>query len=164
MGITGVAAFGCRGMCYQGYACTYLHRVPTSADNAAMLRNTSQDIFGREKLPDHLDNRKGAGSYDRDMTTLYVHYGGAGHYATPQLRHLLLENFGEFGPIKRIYIVPAKTIAFVTYHWRASAEFAKEAMDSQTLTGSTMHEVRCLAAMPCGLWLLLVMLVPRRKL
>jgi len=26
---------------------------------------------------------------------------GAGHYATPQLRHLLLENFGVFGPIRR---------------------------------------------------------------
>lgn len=75
------------------------------------------------------------------MTTLYVNYGGAGHYATPQLRHLLLQNFGEFGPIRSIYIVPAKTIAFVKYHWRASAEFAKEAMDSQTLTGSTMKEV-----------------------
>jgi len=45
-------------------------------DHAAL--DDSQDIFGREKLPDHLDNRKGAGSYDRDMTTLYVHYGGAG--------------------------------------------------------------------------------------
>eukprot|EP00878_Enallax_costatus_P015387 GHUV01016118.1.p1 GENE.GHUV01016118.1~~GHUV01016118.1.p1 ORF type:complete len:468 (+),score=148.03 GHUV01016118.1:207-1610(+) len=133
--------FFAKGMCYQGYSCTYLHRVPTSADNAAMYRNTSQDIFGREKMPDHLDNRKGAGSYDRDMTTLYVNYGGAGHYATPQLRHLLVQNFGEFGSIKRVYIVPSKTIAFVTFHWRASAEFAKEAMDSQTLTGSTMNEV-----------------------
>eukprot|EP00879_Flechtneria_rotunda_P022928 GHRR01024234.1.p1 GENE.GHRR01024234.1~~GHRR01024234.1.p1 ORF type:complete len:133 (+),score=21.07 GHRR01024234.1:1189-1587(+) len=128
-------------MCYQGYLCTYLHRLPTLADNEAMTRNTSQDIFGRQKLPDHLDNRKGAGSYDRDMTTLYVNYGGAGHYATPQLRHLLLDNFGQFGPIRTIYIVPAKTIAFVKYHWRASAEFGKEAMDGQTLTGSTMQEV-----------------------
>ena len=78
-------------MCYQGPDCPYLHRLPTSADNAAMVRTTGMDIFGREKLPDGLDNRKGAGSYERDMTTLYVHYGGAGHYAVPQLRHLLQE-------------------------------------------------------------------------
>jgi hypothetical protein len=52
-------------MCYQGSACTYLHRLPTSADNAAMERDTGRDIFGRDKLPDNLDNRKGAGSYDR---------------------------------------------------------------------------------------------------
>jgi len=56
-----------------------------------MARTISMDIFGREKMPNGLDNRKGAGSYDRDMTTLYVHYGGAGHYAVPQLRHLLLQ-------------------------------------------------------------------------
>eukprot|EP00775_Hariotina_reticulata_P011684 gene11684-11827_t len=133
--------FFAKGMCYQGYLCTYLHRLPICADDEAYARTTSQDIFGREKLPDQLDNRKGAGSYDRDMTTLYVHYGGAGHYATPQLRHLLLENFGVFGPIRSIYIVPAKTIAFVKFHWRVSAEFAKEAMDSQPLTGSSMREV-----------------------
>lgn len=53
----------------------------------------------------------------------------------------LLQNFGEFGPVKRIHIVPTKTIAFVKYHWRVSAEFAREAMDQQQLTGSTLNEV-----------------------
>lgn len=119
-------------MCYQGAECPYLHRLPTSADNEAMARTISMDIFGRcghtprqtrpdmqhahvsssragcadgssvaawycslvvcrEKMPAGLENKKGAGSYELDMTTLYVHYGGAGHYAVPQLRHLLLE-------------------------------------------------------------------------
>lgn len=54
-----------RGMCYEGSACTFLHRLPTAADNAAMERDTSRDIFGRDKMPDGMDNRKGAGSYDR---------------------------------------------------------------------------------------------------
>jgi hypothetical protein len=75
------------------------------------------------------------------MTTLYVNYGGAGHYATPQLRHLLLQDFGCFGPVRSIHIVPAKTIAFVRFHWRASAEFAKEAMDGKCLRESKMNEV-----------------------
>lgn len=56
-----------------------------------MTRNISMDIFGRDKMPAGLENRKGAGSYERDMMTLYVNYGGAGHYAVPQLRHLLLQ-------------------------------------------------------------------------
>lgn len=56
-----------------------------------MTRNISMDIFGRDKLPAGLENKQGAGSYERDMTTLYVNYGGAGHYAVPQLRHLLLQ-------------------------------------------------------------------------
>jgi hypothetical protein len=30
-----------------------------------MERDTGRDIFGRDKLPDNMDNRKGAGSYDR---------------------------------------------------------------------------------------------------
>ena len=41
---------------------------------------------------------------------------------------ILQDNFDEWGPIERIYNVASKTIAFVQYYWRASAEFAKEAM------------------------------------
>jgi hypothetical protein len=37
----------CRGMCYQGSECPYLHRLPTSADNEAMAQTISMDIFGR---------------------------------------------------------------------------------------------------------------------
>eukprot|EP00883_Tetradesmus_obliquus_P015807 jgi/Sobl393_1/8964/SZX79374.1 len=133
--------FFAKGMCYEGSACTFLHRLPTAADNAAMERDTSRDIFGRDKMPDGMDNRKGAGSYDRDMTTLYVNYGGAGHYAAQQLRHMLLQDFGCFGPVRSIHIVPSKTIAFIRFHWCASAEFAKEAMDGQCLRESKMHEV-----------------------
>lgn len=87
----------CRGMCSQGPDCPYLHRLPSSADNAAMARNIAMDIFGREKAPAGMENKKGAGSYELDMTTLYVNYGGAGHYAVPQLRHLLLQVRGVSG-------------------------------------------------------------------
>jgi hypothetical protein len=52
-----------RGLCAEGPACRYLHRLPTAADAAAHVRDNSQDIFGRERLPDRLDNRCGAGSY-----------------------------------------------------------------------------------------------------
>ncbi|KAF8069391.1 cwc2 [Scenedesmus sp. PABB004] len=134
-----------RGMCYQGSACTYLHRLPTAADDAAYARATGSDIFGRDKLPERFDGtgRRGdapAATLQRDMTTLYVHYGGAGAYAVQHLRDLLLTNFGAFGPVRSVYVVPSKTIAFVRFHWRASAEFAKEAMDGQHLEGSTQGE------------------------
>ena len=42
--------------------------------------------------------------------------------------HQMQDNFDEWGPVERIYNVASKTIAFVQYYWRASAEFAKEAM------------------------------------
>ena len=35
-----------------------------------------------------------------------------------------------------------REIAFIKFHWRVSAEFAREALDQQQLTGSTLHEVR----------------------
>ena len=47
------------------------------------------------------------------------------------------DNFDEWGPIERIYNVASKTIAFVQYYWRASAEFAKEAM--QVIEFTTEH-------------------------
>ncbi len=46
------------------------------------------------------------------------------------------DNFDEWGPIERIYNVASKTIAFVQYYWRASAEFAKEAMQVSPLMES----------------------------
>lgn len=42
--------------------------------------------------------------------------------------------------LQHVYIVPNKTIAFVRFEWRVSAEFAKEAMNGQTLDGSSMNE------------------------
>ncbi len=80
---------------------------------------------------------------DRDSRTIYVHYGGAGLLPLPKLRPLLEANFGEWGPLQNIHIVPDKTIAFVRYHWRSTAEFAKEAMHGQGLRGSKAAEVLC---------------------
>lgn len=62
-------------------------------------------------------------------------------------RRILQDNFDEWGPIERIYNVASKTIAFVQYYWRASAEFAKEAMQvsaasavqQQLQTDQAMH-------------------------
>jgi hypothetical protein len=90
------------------------------------------------RCPLHTPLPSGTGSYERVCTTLYVHYGGAGSMAGERLRVLMKENFGEWGPIDDIYIVPAKTIAFVRYNWRSSAEFAKAAMHQQTLTGACL--------------------------
>lgn len=62
---------------------------------------------------------------------------------------LCLQNFGEFGPVRGMHIVPSKTIAFIRYHWRVTAEFAHVAMDQQSLQGSTLHEVRVWGCVVC---------------
>ncbi|EFJ51028.1 hypothetical protein VOLCADRAFT_116593 [Volvox carteri f. nagariensis] len=130
-----------KGCCSQGSACTYLHRLPTAEDEAYAVRDLSADIFGREKRAESEGYRSGAGTLDRDNRTLYINYEGAGAYELPKLRQLLDANFSMFGPVNNIYIVHNKTIAFVRYDWRSSAEFAKEAMHKQSLVGSTLGEV-----------------------
>jgi len=51
------------------------------------------------------------------------------------------EDFGCWGPLQRVHIAHKKTLAFVEYEWRSSAEFAKEAMHKQGLTSSTQGEI-----------------------
>lgn len=80
-----------------------------------------------------------AGTFERYNTTLYVLYEGAGSLELPTLRRLLEENFSEWGPLASVYIVPKKTIAFVKYLWRVSAEFAK-------VRGGGNHALRLLHA------------------
>ena len=48
---------------------------------------------------------------------------------------------GPVPPPQDVYVVPNKTIAFVRFHLRASAKFAKEAMSNQQLRGSSTSEV-----------------------
>lgn len=43
-----------RGVCNKGYECTFLHHLPTGADDAG--NDMLHDIFGREK---HRDDRRG---------------------------------------------------------------------------------------------------------
>lgn len=47
------------------------------------------------------------------MALRYVNYEGAGSYDLPKIRELVTDNFSLWGPIKSIYIVHKKTLAFV---------------------------------------------------
>ncbi|EFN52859.1 hypothetical protein CHLNCDRAFT_138339 [Chlorella variabilis] len=144
-----------RGICHHGHSCDFLHRLPTAQDEERHRTDYSHDIFGRERLPGHMDGRKkGVGSYERECKTLYVHYGGAGTLPTEQVRNIVGDNFGEWGPIENVHLVPSKTLAFIRrylqhlrhllplrYQWRSSAEFAKVAMHQQTLRGCDTTEI-----------------------
>ncbi|KAL4439994.1 hypothetical protein ABPG75_002995 [Micractinium tetrahymenae] len=134
-----------RGICHHGADCNFLHRVPTAGDEERHKTDYSHDIFGRERLPEGRDSRKkGVGSYERECRTLYVHYGGAGTLPADQLRKIVWDNFAEWGPLDNVHLVPAKTLAFVRYQWRSSAEFAKAAMHQQTLRGCDTTDKRAL--------------------
>jgi hypothetical protein len=51
-------------------------------------------------------------------------------------------HFGEWGQIEHVHVLTGKGVAFVTYKNLMNAEFAKEAMQGQTLESAEMINVR----------------------
>lgn len=117
-----------RGMCYKGPKCEYLHRLPTSLD----VFNQNVDCFGRDKFANYRDDMAGVGSFLRENRTLFV-----GYIKLPQgrLESLVRKSFQEWGKIDRVKALNNRNFAFVTFHNESNAQFAKEAMSHQTLTG-----------------------------
>lgn len=127
-----VCLYFARGICHHGSDCVYLHRVPNLSDEIRHATRPQYDIFGRDRVAEE-GATKGVGSYARQCTTLYVYLAGAATCPPEHLRQALNKDFGEWGPIQDINVIPNKAIAFVRYEWRSSAEFAKAAMHQQQL-------------------------------
>eukprot|EP00889_Picochlorum_renovo_P007293 jgi/Picre1/34323/NNA_001796.t1 len=70
-----ICLYFARGLCHHGSSCNYVHRVP-DADFELYHRTQPQyDIFGRDRSLDIDASTKGAGSLNRDCTTLYLYLG-----------------------------------------------------------------------------------------
>ncbi|ORM41531.1 Pre-mRNA-splicing factor CWC2 [Babesia sp. Xinjiang] len=126
--------FFAKGCCTLGVKCNYLHRVPTVEDE--FFLDSGVDIFGRERHAKHRDDMSGVGSFMTDCKSLFigdVYPDNAEYNPIDNLKQVLTEEFGRFGRIVELNLVPAKGIAFVTYESRVIAEFAKVAMASQPL-------------------------------
>ncbi|EDO06080.1 RNA recognition motif domain containing protein [Babesia bovis T2Bo] len=126
--------FFAKGCCTLGSKCNYLHRVPTVEDE--FFLDSGVDIFGRERHAKHRDDMSGVGSFMTDCKSLFigdVYPDNAEYNPVDNLKQVLTEEFGRFGRIVELNLVPAKGIAFVTYESRVIAEFAKVAMASQPL-------------------------------
>ena len=132
-GTTAVCVYFARGCCSSGEACEYLHRLPTAFDDAH--NHMMFDIFGRPKHATERDDNGGTGSYMRIGRTLYMFFGGAvdPKWGARRVYDEVSSQFGEFGPIEDVSVKFERRFAFVRYKFRASAEFAKEAMAGQTL-------------------------------
>ncbi|GMK57605.1 hypothetical protein CspeluHIS016_0404390 [Cutaneotrichosporon spelunceum] len=129
--------FFARGCCPYGAECSYLHRLP--APN--QIIEHSRDCFGREKHAEYRDDMGGVGSFNRTNRTLYV---GKIHESPDrdQGKETLLRHFGEWGKIERWNILHNRGIAFVTYKYEANAQFAKEAMQHQSMDMDEILNVR----------------------
>eukprot|EP00158_Paraphelidium_tribonemae_P002508 Partr_v1_DN25427_c0_g1_i4_m53602 putative Involved in the first step of pre-mRNA splicing. Required for cell growth and cell cycle control. Plays a role in the levels of the U1, U4, U5 and U6 snRNAs and the maintenance of the U4 U6 snRNA complex. May provide the link between the nineteen complex NTC spliceosome protein complex and the spliceosome through the U6 snRNA. Associates predominantly with U6 snRNAs in assembled active spliceosomes. Binds directly to the internal stem-loop (ISL) domain o len=129
--------FFARGCCGNGYNCGFLHRIPTAEDEKKFER--TRDCFGRERLRLDKDDMTGAGSFERDNRTIYVSKVGA--YGN-RLYDVIRANFEPFGEIESMKCLFSKGIAFVKYKNRLNAEFAKEAMNEQSLENNETLVIR----------------------
>lgn len=129
-----ICLFFARGCCYRGKKCPYLHCLPSEKDH----RIPTQDCFGRDKTTDYRDDMSGVGLLARTNRTLYV----SGIHMSDQIDDVLSTQFLEFGSIDKIKVLYGKGCAFVSYRLEAEAQFAKEAMDAQSLTGNDVLSVK----------------------
>lgn len=132
-GVTALCYHFARGCCASGEACEYLHRLPTAFDDAH--NHMMLDIFGRPKHHCERNDNDGTGSYMRVGRTLYMFFGGSvdPNWDAKRVYDEVSAQFGEFGPIEDVSVKFERRFAFVRFKFRASAEFAKEAMNGQTL-------------------------------
>lgn len=129
-----ICLFFARGCCYRGKKCPYLHRLPSKSDFGI----PTQDCFGRDKTADYRDDMSGVGLLAYANRTLYV----SGIHVSDDTDSVLSRHFLEFGSIDKIKVLHGKGSAFVSFQLEAEAQFAKEAMDAQSLDGSEVISVR----------------------
>lgn len=129
-----ICFFFAKGCCYKGKDCPFLHRLPQVMDRSL----PAQDCFGRDKTADYRDDMGGVGLMNKANRTLYV----GGLHVSEDIEEVVSRHFLEFGTIARLRVVKAKSCAFVTFQTEAQAQFAKEAMDLQSLDGSDVLSVK----------------------
>lgn len=129
-----ICLFFCRGCCYHGKNCSYLHRLPTEKDYII----PTQDCFGRDKTSDYKDDMNGVGSFNKTNRTLYV----GGLHMNEKVENTLSKHFQEFGSIDKIRVLYNKGCAFISFRLEREAQFAKEAMQSQSLDGNEVLNIR----------------------
>lgn len=131
---TFLCLFFARGCCYLGKKCQYGHRLPRDTD----FFNPTQDCFGRDKTADYRDDMDGVGSINKHNRTLYI----GGLHMHEKIENSLSKHFQEFGSIEKIRVLYSKSCAFVTFRLESEAQFAKEALQNQTLDGKDVMNIR----------------------
>ncbi|KAJ3297481.1 Pre-mRNA-splicing factor, partial [Blyttiomyces sp. JEL0837] len=98
----------------------------------------AQDIFGRDRFRDERDDMGGVGSFEKDNRTLYLGQLGL----SSGLEDSVYKHFVEWGELEYIRVLTGRGVAFVKYKLRTAAEFAKEAMNCQSMDQQEILNVR----------------------
>lgn len=129
-----ICFFFAKGCCYLGKKCPYYHRLPTENDYFM----PTQDCFGRTKTTDYRDDMDGVGSLHRRNRTLYI----GGLHMEKAMENKITKHFQDFGRIEKIRVLYNKNCGFLTYKLESEAQFAKEAMQNQSLDDDEILHVR----------------------
>jgi hypothetical protein len=130
-----------RGCCVLGHKCQFRHQIPTADDERRLT--ITRDIFGRERHAEDKADMSGAGSFSKNNRTLYVGNLAQLYPTQQENESMLRRHFEPYGELEYCRIIPGKNCGFVRYCFRASAEFAKLAMDDGYLdNGNEVIEVR----------------------
>lgn len=129
-----ICLFYARGCCYLGEKCKYHHRLPSETD----CLPPTKDCFGRDKTANYRDDMDGAGSFNKANRTLFV----GGMHISESTEMMISQQFGEFARIDKVRILPSKNCAFVTCMTEPEAQFAKEAMQNQSISNNDVISVR----------------------
>ena len=125
-----------RGHCSNGAECGYHHRIPTDEDELRI--DITHDVFGRERHRNYREDMGGVGSFLRDNRTLYI----SNIKRSSDMENVVKAHFAEWGEMEHVRVIHDKGLAFVKYKLRTTAEFAKEAMQDQSLDHEEIINVR----------------------
>lgn len=129
-----ICIYFARGCCDRGPSCHYWHRLPTAED----VKVPTLDCFGRDKTSSYQEDMGGVGLFRRYNPTLFV----TGLSGLKDLESHISKVFGEFGPVEKVRVLYGKGCAFVRYRWEVLAQFAKEAMQAQSLGGGEILQIK----------------------
>ena len=128
-----------RGCCPFGHECSWIHGLPSDEFDANL--EATKDCFGRERHENVREDQSGVGSFSADPQTARTLYVG-GISVTPDIQSIVYEHFREWGEIDNVRVLQSKGVAFIRYKKRSSAEFAREAMQNQSLNSGEILNVR----------------------
>jgi len=123
-----------KGCCCEGVNCKYYHRVPSLQE--CITIDASRDIFGRTRYATHRDDFLGVGSFMQETKTIQItdfKMPIQGDNIITQMYEVVYRHFQLWGAIEDIHLLPNKGVIFIRYKHRCMAEFAKEAMQNQSL-------------------------------
>jgi len=128
-----------RGCCPLGYDCSWIHALPSDEFDADL--ETTKDCFGRERHENVRDDQSGVGSFSVHPETARTLYVG-GISVTSDIQSIVYRHFRQWGEIDNVRMLQSKGVVFVRYKKRSSAEFAREAMQNQSLDNNEILNVR----------------------